>query len=235
MRRLRQYATAVALASACACAGATPFAITYTGTISDSLMPEIINGQNYTVTLVFDNRDDNTAINQLWIGAHLTCTIWRMNNTGNVVFAQDLVARPPTVVGTTTTNAVGALTSIFTEVRDTMIPAGAYTASGVALTAPVHWFANGGNAVFADSTSGYRTFRDSGPGVLMNIANWSAPQPFSGPCSAFASPEAATAVPTLGEWTMVLLGLATAVVGARRLRRHSRQTGGTGHPKQIRG
>ncbi|MBD9392308.1 IPTL-CTERM sorting domain-containing protein [Acidovorax sp. ACV01] len=201
-------------------------------------MPEIINGQNYTVTLVFDNRDDNTAINQLWIGAHLTCTIWRMNNTGNVVFAQDLVARPPTVVGTTTTNAVGALTSLFSEVRDSNIPTSAYTSNGIALTAPVHWFANSANPVFSDSTGGGPpSFRDPTGigGVQMNIANWSAPQPFSGPCSAFASPEAATAVPTLGEWTMALLGLATAVVGARRLRRHSRQTGETGHPKQIRG
>lgn len=106
---------------------------------------------------------------------------------------------------------------------DSGIPASAYTSNGIALTAPVSWFANSANPVFSDSTGGgTASSRDPAGigGVQMKIANWKL-------CSAFVAPAGATPVPTLGESTLALLGIATVAVGARRLRRHFRPTAGT--------
>ncbi|MEZ5606372.1 MAG: IPTL-CTERM sorting domain-containing protein [Burkholderiaceae bacterium] len=218
------------MASASAVASAAPYAISYQGTIDDSDFPEIINGQTYTVTFVFDN-GGSSANSQTWTGANLTCTIWRMNNARNVIFAQDLVATPPSgsLSGSLTTDASGALTAIFSAVTTQTtgsggVPAGAYATTGITLTAPVAWYANSGNRVLYDSTggNGARAFGDAAGGVQMNITNWSAPQPFSGACSALPPPPAAVApVPTLGEWGLALLGLAAAGLGARRLRRRA--------------
>lgn len=218
----RRALAAAALAGASAVASAAPYAITYNGTISGSTIPEILNGQPYAVTLVFDN-GGSTANSQTWTGANLTCTIWRMNTAGNVTFAQNLVTTPPSgvVAGSVTTSAAGALTTVFSSVTAVNVAAGAYTSTGVALTAPVYWFANSLNGVFYDSLGGpqARAFSDPLGGVQMNIASWSAPQPFSGGCNAAPAPAAVAPVPTLGEWSLALLGLAAAGFGARRLRR----------------
>ena len=127
--------------------------------------------------------------------------------------------------GSTTTNATGALTSIFSAVSafagGTGFAVGSFTSSGIALTAPVHWFANGVNRVFYDALGGSqaRGFGDAAGGVVMNVANWIAPTPFSGACNAAAQPTAAvTPVPNLGEWSLALLSLAVTGLGARRLR-----------------
>lgn len=224
----RRTLTALALASASAVASAAPYAISYQGTIDDSDFPEIINGQTYTVTFVFDN-GGSSANSQTWTDANLTCTIWRMNNARNVIFAQDLVATPPSgsLSGSLTTDASGALTAIFSAVTTQTtgsggVPAGAYTTTGITLTAPVAWYANNANNVLFDSNggTGARSFGDAAGGVQMNIANWSAPQRVIGACddTPYVAPPA-TPVPTLGEWSLALLGLAAAGLGARRLRR----------------
>lgn len=208
---------AAALAFASAAATAAPFAITYTGTIGNSDFPEIIAGQTYSVTLVFDN-GGNTTLSQTWREPFLTCTIWRMNNARNVVFAQDLVAHPATdVMGSVSTDATGALVDIFSEVsQGAGAPVGTFTASGIALPDPVLWVANNANPIFGD-TPGRRVQDAAGNGVQMDVSHWSAPQPFTGPCIVAAPPPVAM-VPALDGWTLLLLGLLATGLGVHRLR-----------------
>ena len=172
---------------------------------------------------MFDN-GGATANAQTWTPANLTCTIWQMNNAKNVVFVQDLTATPPTTsTGLITTNASGALTAVFSEVDGA--PAGSYTTSGITLVSDVAWYANDSNDVFFDDGgSTDKAFGDTAGGVQMNIAHWSAPKPFTGSCNAasfapFNTNTTATAVPTLGEWSLALLALTAAGFGATRLRR----------------
>ncbi len=224
---LRRAVAAAVLVGFTAVATAAPYAVTYTGTINGSNFPEITNGQSYTVTFVFDN-GGTTASSQTWGRSHLTCTIWRMNNARNVTFQQDLVATPPSgsVSGSITTNASGALTAIFSNVTTQTtgsggVPTGAFTTSGITLTAPVAWYANSFNGVLFDSVggTGARSFSDAAGGVQMNIASWSAPVRVTGACNDTPYAVTPTAVPTLAEWSLALLGLAAAGLGARRLRR----------------
>lgn len=206
---------------------AAPYAITYTGTIAGSTFASINNGQTYSVTFVFDNQG-NSANSQTWSTANLTCTIWRMNNAGNVVFAQNLVTVPPNAVGSVTTDAGGALTGVFSSVDAQNLSSGQYAVSGITLTAPVSWYANENNGVFYD-TGPDRVFLDayeaeSSGGIRMTPAFWSAPTPFTGDCLAVPvppQPVAVTAVPALGEWTLMLLALGAAGLGARRLRKRA--------------
>lgn len=224
----RRALAALALASASAIASAAPYATTYSGTISYvGLAPsqhfaEIQEGQRYTLTLVFDN-GGSSANSQTWVGSHLTCAIFRFNDASNVVFAQDLVTGPAASSGTVVTDGAGALTSVFSLVESDPVPAGSYTATGIALTPDVHWWANSIQNVFSDDQGGTygRIVNDPNVGIPMTIANWSAPQPFSGACDAPPPPPpaAVTPVPTLGEWSLALLGLLAAGLGARRLRR----------------
>lgn len=161
--RVRHPLLCALLACAASATIAAPFAVTYTGVIDQSEFAPIIDGQRYTVTFVFDN-GGNTAVNQVWTGTHLTCTLWRMNDAGNLVFAQDLATSPPTAVaGSITTNGAGVLTGMFTVVNGD--PAGpAFSSSGFTHTAPVHWFAQGVNEVFGDAGQ-VRTFYDAAGGV----------------------------------------------------------------------
>lgn len=224
-RFFRKALIAAALASAGSLALAAPYAITYEGTIGGSEFPEIIDGQSYTVTFVFDN-GGTSANSQTWSGEHLTCTLWRMNDARNVTYTQNLVATPPTATsGSATTDAAGALTNIFSAIYGRNVPAGSFTASGIALTDSADWFANDMDAVFYERVSGsqVKKFDDTLVGVQMDIASWSAPVRVSGACddTPYAEPPVAsvTPVPTLGEWSLALLGLAAAGLGARRLRR----------------
>ena len=225
LTRWRRALAAAALASAASGAAlAAPYAMTYTGTIASSDFPTILNGQTYTVTFVFDNQG-NSPNSQTWTPTNLTCAIWRMNNAGNVVFAQNLVTTPPSAAGTVTTDASGALTSVFNSVTaQDLTSSGLYSVSGITLTPPVNWYANTGNAVFYDSGP-ERDFEDTFvDGIRMEPAFWSAPTPFTGNCLALPAPPtpvAVTAVPALGEWSLMLLALGAAGLGARRLRKRA--------------
>lgn len=207
---------ALALACAAGAAAAAPYAVTYTGTIANSSFAQIINGQHYRITFVFDN-GGNTAVNQTWGAADLRCTIWRMNDAGTAVFAQDLspLASPPTAAtGSITTNGAGVLNGMFSGVSSS--PAGAdFSSSGFIHPVPLHWFANGSNNVLRDGAQAH-VFDDAAGGVPMTPANWLL-HTYDGPCA--APPSAATPVPTLGEWGLVLLTTAAAVLGLGMLRR----------------
>lgn len=198
---------------------AAPYAITYTGTIEDSSYSQIIDGQSYTVTLVFDN-EGTTAANQTWSDGDLTCAIWRMNNARNVSVALDLISGIVNGTGTTQTNASGQLTSVFSEVSGTARNSGEYTASGITLTPDIDWYTNSSNDVIYDTGSGGRSFGDASGGVQMTTARWSAPIPFTGDCKvAPPSPAAVAAVPALDIWGLGLLATMAGALGLRARRR----------------
>ncbi len=134
MSRLKHAVCVVALSAVSLTAVAAPYSISYTGTISDDSFAQIINGQPYTVTVVFDNGGSDLYGSQTWTQANLTCVIFQMNTAGNVAFAQNLAATSAelTAVGSVTTAAGGALTANFTNLGDegTGPAGGTYSYSG---------------------------------------------------------------------------------------------------------
>lgn len=208
---------------------AEPYAITYTGTVSESEFAQINDGEPYRLTLVFDN-GGASAVNQTWTGAHLTCALWRMNTAGDVAIAHDLAIAPPSMAdGAITTDGAGALASVFSRLaaRANSSTPGAANATGISLGSFVRWYANDANYVLYIrwDTDADASFGDAGGGVAMAPGAWSAPRPFSGPCAATAvpppAPPSATPVPALSVPGLALLGLAAGGLGARRLRRNA--------------
>lgn len=204
-------------------AAAAPFAITYTGRTALPFpthipFPGIITGQSYAVTLVFDN-GGSAASGQVWTGSHLTCVLFHINDSRNLVYAQDLVAQPPDATqGSAVTDANGALTAVFSTVLGASRPNAHYSTSGFTLTpGGAAWAANNVGHVFADDTSAFLDASPSG-GIQMNPADWSAPQPFSAPCAAPRTASDVAPVPGLGLPALVLLGAGAAALGARHLR-----------------
>ena len=226
----------VALAMA-ATAIASPYFVSYSGTISGSEFPEIISGQTYTVTVVVDNGNATTA-SQTWSGSALTCVIWRMNTAGNVFFAQDLAATNASLflAGSLTTNAAGVLTGNFSEIDQiTVAPVGTYASGGIALVPDINWYMNSFNDVFQDQVQliNTRSFADASGGVQMAVPNWTNPQPYTGTCLAGTGGGSgpgggggggggtpAAPVPTLSDWMQIvlasLLGISALFVLRRR-------------------
>lgn len=223
-----KHIAAAILALAASAAQADPFAVTYQGTISNSTIPGIHNGQRYTLTLVMDH--GNPVFDSAdWEPQMLTCAIWRMNDAGNVVAAHDLAASPPTAVQGTASavGGNGALTQMFTDIRTTSaIPAAALRTRGLPTGWVMDdWYANGSvSDVFnmADPQPATQSFEDAAGGVEMIPAAWSNPVPFPGNCLDAAnppSPGSVASVPTLGHAALALLGALVGGVGLRTRRR----------------
>jgi len=206
---MKHLTAAALLACAATAAQAAPYAVTYTGTLGTSTFPEIIGGEFYSITLVLDNGGATTA-SQTWSVQHITCVIWRMNDAGNVVLAQQ--GPLSDVTGTITTSGSGALTGFFTHAQSE--PATNFTTSG--FTAPltsVGWIIDGASTpVFG---SQLYSFGDASGGgaVSTNPSHWAiSQQPYTAPCAApAAAAPNATPVPTLGHATLALL---SGVLGA---------------------
>lgn len=208
------------LASLLVSAGAiaAPYSITYSGTMSASTLPGVSGGETYTVTLVMDN-GGATAASQAWVGGDLTCVLWRMNNVGNIAFAQDLVASAATMAigGSATTDAGGALTANFNSIVSNAATNYTVAGTGFALVDPVNWFLNSINNIMYDTAFG-RSFGDVAGGTQMAIGNWSNPQPFTGACDAAAA-LGGRPVPTLSQWGMIILSSLLALGSILLLRR----------------
>ena len=202
-------------------ASAAPFATTYTGTIGASTLPGAASGQPYTITLVVDNGNAAPA-SQSWATGDVTCAIWR---AGGVALAHDVAAvGRASGYGTLAADAAGQLLDMFDGLRTTGagLPPGSYTATGLPAGATVEWLLLS-NATLRLGTG--EQFTDARPndGSVLDPANWSAPAPFGGPCSAAAQPAAAAMpVPALGLPALALLGAGFAGLGARRLRKKER-------------
>jgi hypothetical protein len=207
---LTQLLAAAVLAATCSLASAAPYTMTYMGTMGASTIPGITTGQAYKVQLVLDN-GGATTVSQTWVAADIKQVIWTFNNASNVVFTHNAVTLPPNIVaGTVTTNGAGALLTNFTDVVSINgVGNGFYTVIGAALVANVTWYANGGNAVFFDSSGG-RSVNSTGGGVIMAPAGWVlAPVVAAAPVT----------VPTLSQWGTLALGLLLASAAALTLRR----------------
>ena len=213
-------------------AQADPFAITYTGTIANSTIPEVLNGQRYSVTLVLNNDGDSTSDAEWNTEEDVACVIWRMNDVGNVVFAQTWAGagapNPIEITGRAATNAAGQLTEVFSLVRHenvaAVLPANKAWAN---LADPVtNWYANSANSVFGTDSG---NFHDPAGGVQMTPARWTNPVPYAGNClDTTAVPIAppppgaggnVAAVPTLGHAALALLGAFVGGLGLRGQRR----------------
>jgi len=220
MKKTLAAATLALLAAAAA--HAEPFATRYAGTVANSDIPGVTNGQPYYVTLVFDN-GGNTVLNQSWSVSQLTCVIWEMAG-GTIVYAQDLAAYPPDGAGTFTTGANGYPTSVFSTVSTTHYAN--YSATSP-ITGNAGWVANGTNPVFGylPTPSVDLGFHDADGGAQMAANRWGPAQQFSGigngQCAAPAAPPPtpnATPVPTLGHGALALLTCALGVAGFIRRR-----------------
>lgn len=202
---------------------AAPYAITYHGTIANSLMPaQAPDGTAFTLTLVMDN-GGTTAASQNWSVANLTCGFWRWNS---VAVALDLSGGVALGMGSAATNAAGVLTGVFADVHTGPLLWTDYSVSGLPLLAGadlIGWYADGGGQPFNIQAPWGATFDDgvAGGGVNMVSGRWSAPRPFTGTCDASAMPPVASAsaaapVPTLSQWGVLLL---SALLGLLALRR----------------
>lgn len=214
MRNRLMAGVVLAAALSAGAASADPFAISYTGTMLSSAVPEITAGQTYDVTLVFDN-GGSTAASQTWTTGDLQCVIYRFNTARNVVFTQDLVANAPTAsTGSASTNAAGLLLTNFDQVIDYPTSSGLSYTGTIRPSATYQWFANGFNGVFSDLDEG--DVNDQAGGVLMAAANWTSPTPFSGDCAGrqIGAVVPPAPVPTMSEWALILMGLLLAGAAA---------------------
>lgn len=194
---------------------AAPYYITHTGQQANSTLPALIDGEAYTVTLVFDN-GGSTAVNQTWTGANLTCTIWTFNNARNVQFAQDLVAAPPaSALGSVVTNGSGVLSSVFSEVLEDTA-ASSFSLAGMLATGSIRWFANEQNGIFYDQSLSVGA---ASGGVPMTAAQWTNPQPFTGSCIAAVPQTASVPVPSLTAWGVMVISSLLALGAGLTLRR----------------
>ncbi|WP_422844244.1 hypothetical protein [Acidovorax sp. M2(2025)] len=216
---------AFVLSTAVATAAAAPYATTYTGTVADSTIPEVRDGDRYSLTLVMDN-GGATAHAQTWTPGDLQCAIWRLDSGGTAVFRHSLRAFPlETLDGNVATDAGGVLTQMASALVSDGLRTGQFSATGVALVPPVTWEADGTNNVFFDrgGPGGLpRGFGDAAGGVQMDPARWSAPRAVAGPCDDTPVVAAApAAVPAAGGPALGLAALALAGLGGLRLRRRA--------------
>ncbi len=211
MQYLRASSFLVAAALACAGMGkahAVPYGLTYAGTIQNSQIPGVINGEKYEVTLVFDN-GGTSSNSQTWEGRHLTCVFWSMNNAANVRFIQNLAGVPP--------YGAGQLLTMFSEVSAAgQVLPGYYAATGLPGGAAVHWWANGANDVFWTYNGQTQSFKDAAGGVRMQAAFWGSPNAVRGACPAPVAPSGTVAVPALGPWGLAALAGSLGLIGMRR-------------------
>lgn len=233
---------------ASASAVAAPYWTGYRGVIANSTIPAIVNGENYTVNLIFDN-GGNTANNQTWDEGDLKCMVWYMNNANNVLFVQDLTKPSANffATGQITTGSTGAMNTLFSQFGTTGVAgagAGSYVGQGLAglLTEPyagVPQTGVPGKVFIAGPAVTYANyFGDANGQIPVTTNTWAPVQPFPGwgiqDNPRFAemtgcfvpetppAPAAVTSVPALGIPALALLGLAAAALGARRLRRRNK-------------
>ena len=204
-------------------ASAAPYATWHNGTVANSTIPGVADGEYYTITLLFDN-GGNTVLNQSWSVGQLTCVIWRFGN--GIVYAQDLTGHTLTGSGTATTDGTGYLTAIFSDLRDGPIAPGGYSATPH-IGGAVDWRADGQNPAFRHRAGqpGEAGF-DAANADVTQANRWWPPQLASAAgystCAAPAPPPpppAPTPVPALGQAALALLGAGVGVLGLWRRRR----------------
>ncbi len=247
---LRSLLATSVLLGASVCASAAPFWTGYRGTIANSSIPAIVNGESYTVNLIFDN-GGGSANDQTWTGAQLTCVVWYMNNDNRVMFVQDLTKANTNFLsaGQISTDAAGDMTSMLSMAGHGMGGAGAGSFVGQGLSGLLTEVYAGvpttglPPAVFIAGPPGQYTdsFSDSNSKIPVTPNAWKPVAPFTGwgiqknlrfadlagcadpaPVVTPPTPTGAQPVPSLDTPALALLGLAAAALGGRYLRRRKR-------------
>ena len=208
-------------------AGAAPFSVTYTDTVSAVTPPPgIIDGQKVTVEFVLDN-GGSSAANQTWSAADLKFACFTFNDAQDQYVAIDysasaLVAGPSVVTsGNFTTNGAGQLQAGAIDWEDYRAPVPVPHVTNIAgVTAVLDWFIDAFNHVIAFNTGqlGFTNVTNDG-----QATNWSNPVASSGACGASAPlpppPSVSQPIPTLSEWGLVMLSGLLALGAVFSLRR----------------
>ncbi|MEO6782562.1 MAG: IPTL-CTERM sorting domain-containing protein [Bradyrhizobium sp.] len=219
-------------AACCLAIGATaaPFCVRYTDTVSfSSLPPEIISGQQVTVTFILDN-GNSSAANQTWSAADLKSAVFTFNNAQNKSVAIDYSGSPLSpgpstfISGSFTTNGAGQLQAGSIDWEDFRGPIPNPIATNITgVTLVNQWYIDSLNNVLLLNSGqvGFTSVANDGPAT-----NWSNPVP-AGVCGAAPPPPppaTSQPIPTLSEWGIValsvlvgLFGLALSGVGRRRI------------------
>lgn len=176
----------LALAAAATAAQAAPFATTYTGVIANSTFPEIINGEKYRVTVVFDN-GGSSPNNQTWSNTTLRCVLWNMNDgPATAYYQQTTFASVGPNFGPFKTDAAGALVQLpLYFFHNAFNSADSFTTNIDLSGRSAHWSVGAGNPVFTYmGAAPRRDFYDTYNGNRMDRAVWSHPVPVSNLCDA---------------------------------------------------
>jgi len=228
-RALRRAATAACAALALAHGSATlaaPYLIRYTGTVTASGISGVDPDTAYLVALAMDN-GGSSAANQTWNASHLRCIVWYFGADGDRVFVQNLTTAPPsTATGMASTDASGALTSMFSQITATPVtgPPGSYAAFNLPPPTEVHWWINTLSPIFR-----YNGQEISGLAGEVPVAAsaWSGPTALgaldTGTCAQPAASPVAKPVPVLGAPALALLGGGLAASAALASRRRARR------------
>lgn len=212
--------------------------MSYTGTIATSSFPGITAGENYAISLVFDNGGTSSA-SQTWTRAQVRCIVWHLNNAKSEVISFDFSGvHTMSGTGDISTNASGALTSVPGDfIGDMLAPhTGLVVSTGSTNFAVgrVDWRvrdSGAGDTTFLEDTTprtltadmGYITNRDSWTRPTAVAEDTCATLASTLPVAASAAPTSTAAIPVLGAPGLVLLGTLTGLLGWRRLGRRTRQ------------
>lgn len=192
---------------------AAPFTVTYTDTIdagSDS--PPFNIGEAFTISIVLDNGGTTTA-SQTWTSADIVSVTLSMNDAPNTITTTLSPVVLSTATGSFATDAAGVLTTAPSDWVDSNQASTVQSTNdpNVTIANPgVDFFINDGNDVYF-----------SGPGQniaagMTNVANNTIAAFWSNPVAAMSTP---TSVPTLSQWSLILLSLILVAYGVVRTRR----------------
>ena len=226
-RIILKWLTGTAVCGLAVGAGAAPFSVKYTDTVSAVTPPPgIISGQQVTVEFILDN-GSSSAANQTWSAANLKLACFTFNNAQDQSVAIDYSGSPlsagPSVVtaGNFTTNGAGQLQAGAIDWEDFRDPVPVPHVTNIAgVTAVSDWFIDAFNHVIAFNTGqlGFTNVTNDG-----QATNWSNPVASSGACGGSAPPppppSVSQPVPTLNEWGLVMLSGLLALGAVFSLRR----------------
>lgn len=175
---------------------AAPFTVTYLDTVRPGDPAPYIPGEEFNINIVLDNGGTSTA-NQTWTSADIVSITFSINNAPNTITTTFSPVVLSSSSGSFTTDASGILTAVPTDWSDSASGNDSPVASTVSSTNDANtlnaFYINAGNAVY------YTSGPDAG---MTNIANNTTPAFWT--ISSITTP---TSVPTLSQWSLILLSL----------------------------
>lgn len=191
---------------------AAPFTVTYTDTIdAGSTTPPYNPGEAFTISIVLDNGGTTTA-SQTWTSADIVSITFSMNDAPNTISTTFSPVVLSDTSGSFTTDVAGVLTAVPSGWNDAASGNSSPTASTVASTNDTNtisaFYINDANNVYYNNNS-----ISAG---MTNVDNNTTASFWTNPVSANSAP---TSVPTLSQWSLILLSLILVAYGVVRTRR----------------